>query len=180
MTRPHTYRFLYILLLFGGAACRKDGCRDPNATNYNPAANFNDGYCSYRYLSNIRIDSFPLTRPDTTKWDAPNTDHLAFPGEVRPDVKLYLKKKSLSYWKTVTPTAFDVSAPPISWTVPIRGDDYLLSDTLYTLRLVDVDEQGEEVMFETSFIPREVYADQKITLQSPDGKIVIELSYLVN
>ena len=45
---------MLLFLITSFTSCKKEGCTDPNASNYNPAAEVNDGSCSFADESDIQ------------------------------------------------------------------------------------------------------------------------------
>lgn len=55
-----TFSLLLLSLIFTQQARAQGGCRDPQATNYNPAATVNDGSCQYAVTSTTLPTKTPL------------------------------------------------------------------------------------------------------------------------
>jgi hypothetical protein len=74
------FSLLLACILLSFNACQKaktKGCTDPTATNYNPAAEENDGSCAYNNGCNkdiILVDNTPIS--STTTWDSCHIYHV--------------------------------------------------------------------------------------------------------
>jgi hypothetical protein len=162
-----------LFCLFISAACRKEGCKDINAVNY-------DGLCTYRYLDAIQLKELNLKKNGVQDWDNPNPYPLTFPNEQYPDLKFYMKRKSSTYWEYQTDIVFDVQNTPIIWNIRDISKSYLIMQEEYQYKLLEEDENGVEVVLEGSFIPSQAIHENKILLQNDSQTTVIELSYIVS
>ena len=52
--KKFAYLLLGTVLLF---SCKKEGCTDPIATNYNPEADINNGSCDYYNITPYTIET---------------------------------------------------------------------------------------------------------------------------
>jgi hypothetical protein len=164
---------LLILILF--ARCSNEGCMDVDAANYNPNAKKHDGLCSYRYLSSVIINKIPLIDTATRtqiEWDAD------YEGSA-PDIKFYMKMLEDSLWGVQTNVEIDNISFPFMWKVDIQNNSYLHWNQTYGFLLVDVDFVGMDLIFGGTFIPSEIYKDDKIILQNVDKTAEIELDFVV-
>ena len=164
---------LSILLLLLVVSCRKEGCMDINSASYDPGAKVNDGMCTYRYLRTITVISMDEWQDAYTPWD---------PGDSGPDLQFIIVKdydQEVPYPDLVTETKYDVEHFPVTWDIPISGnEEYLQTEMYYFFRLVDVDREEEVIIHEGTFYPQEDYADGRITLTNPALNVVIELDYI--
>jgi hypothetical protein len=161
-------------------ACQKEGCKDINAVNYNPKADINDGFCTYRYLDVVSLKNLDFKKNGAEEWDNPNPYPLTFPNEQYPDLKFYLKRKSSTYWEYQTDIVFDVQNTPVIWNIQDIGKNYLILHEEYQYRLLEEDENGVEVVLEGSFIPSQVINENKILLENNNQTTIIELNYIVS
>ena len=82
--------FLSLLILAGLTACKKKGCTDPNATNYNSEAEKDDGTCTYdSAVGNDIIVSSNITT--NTTWTSDNIYILASRVTVEPGATLTIE-----------------------------------------------------------------------------------------
>ena len=163
-----------ICLLLILASCRKEGCMDINSASYDPQAKVNDGICAYRYLKSISISKIPgIVRLSALD--------QGDPGGVYPDLQFRLTKaypdRVPGYYDLETTVLYNVTSP-VEWEVTTTRE-YLLSNMHYYYELVDIDRDGEEIIFQGYFIPSEVYRDKKIFLNDADYWYEVELTYQV-
>lgn len=161
---------LGILLL----SCRKEGCMDINSFNYDPDAKVNDGICSYRYLKTISITKLPDI------YQLAMYDQNTFGGPY-PDMQFRMVKKYdnpvKDYFDLITDVEYDVFSPFV-WEVSITNE-HLLTNLEYHYELVDIDQDGEEIILSGTFIPAEVYHNNKIVLHDSQDRFEIELTYII-
>ena len=155
-------------------SCRKEGCMDINSASYDPGAKVNDGMCTYCYLRTITVKSMDSRQDAYTPWDGDDG--------TGPDLQFSIVKdygQEVLYPDLVTEIKYDVEHFPVTWDIPISGnEEYLQTEMTYSFKLVEVDREGEVLIYEGTFCPREDYADGKITLTKSVLNVAIELDYI--
>jgi len=147
---------------------------DTNAVNYNPDAEEHDGFCKYRYLMSVTINSLPFFKDINTleSWDDINIADFA-------DIKFYLKKKSEYYWETETPVAYNNVVFPYSWFMDASKQNYLVLNEEYVFLLSDEDDHGRERIYTGIFVPQKKLKNDKIILKNDSETVEIELEFIV-
>lgn len=166
------------------SGCRKEGCRDFNADNYDGDAAFNNNdLCTYRYLNSITVSKLNFFKAPINGWDDYYLDGIEGEEGFGPDLKFYLRRKvdaDFFYWDITTPVNYDVFSLPFTWELPIQqGVDYLLYNQEYEYKLVDVDLPWEETIISGSFMPAYAYKENKIILTNTTETVQVELNYVV-
>lgn len=148
-------------------SCKDKGCTDPNASNFNPDSNFNDGVCYHNYLSLISIDSFYFRKPTGFTWDEPSKDVFSYPYEDNPDLvfKIYNANNDVVYNSKLLHNFRNV--PNTLTPLIIQGQFYNLAED-YRLYVFDIDENSMDTVFFDTFNLMDLNNEQKLVLRELD------------
>lgn len=147
---------------------------DINSASYDPSAEINDGFCTYRYLKTVSVTSMP----DILTLEDYETDDVCC---WMPDLQFKLvmnRDPELEYYDLVTGIVYEVEDLPVTWDAEIT-DRYLLTEMEYYYELVDIDWDGEDIFMSGTFIPADAYRDGKIILTDGTGSFEVVLSYAI-
>ena len=154
----------FFIVIFG---CHRDGCTDINGENFDVKANTSSGLCTYRYLNSVTIIKVPEKNPDESTIS------------IYPNLKFYMKKEKELYWEVETTVAFENWVYPYMWDINISSDNYLYWEETYKFFLSDEKYLGRDTIFTGTFIPSQLYKNDKITLNNEDLTGEIELSFVI-
>ena len=104
---------------------------DINSASYDPSAEINDGFCTYRYLKTVSVTSMP----DILTLEDYETDDVCC---WMPDLQFKLvmnRDPELEYYDLVTGIVYEVEDLPVTWDAEIT-DRYLLTEMEYYYELV--------------------------------------------
>ncbi|MFN8288487.1 MAG: hypothetical protein U0V74_17145 [Chitinophagales bacterium] len=150
-------------LLFAITGCKKEGCKDPNADNYDSKATESTA-CYYRYANAVVIHSFPATKPDNSSWDSNNG----------PDIRVEFSRNATTGYDYQTETKDDQTGPG-SYDVP-SGIQF----TNETWKYVVIDEDGlfddNDIIATGTFNPLSSGSSGKISIQN--GGLNMDIEYI--
>ena len=158
------FGLVFIILIFG---CRRDGCTNTNGVNFDEKANKNNDLCTFRHLKSVTVIKIPeIERDESAISNYPN-------------LKFYMKKEKELYWEFETTVAFENWIYPYMWDINLSGDNYLFWEEAYNFLLSDEKYAGRDTIFSGTFIPSQLYNNDKIILINEDLTGEIELSFVV-
>ncbi|MFN8298142.1 MAG: hypothetical protein U0T75_03480 [Chitinophagales bacterium] len=149
-------------LLLAVSSCKKEGCKDPNADNYDSKATESTA-CYYRYANNVVIHSYPTQKPDNSDWDAGSG----------PDIRVEFSRQSTSGFDYATETKDDVSGP----TSLHVGSG--IQFTRETWKYVVLDDDGigdDDIMATGTFNPLTSGSNGKISITN--GSLSMDIEYI--
>ncbi|HEY0031324.1 MAG TPA: hypothetical protein VGC65_11235 [Bacteroidia bacterium] len=131
---------LFALTITVTTSCRKKGCTNRDADNYEENAKKDDGSCMCRYASAVRIDAIPATNGSGSSWDFG-----------APDLYVRFSKSSSPTWDYVTNIASD-AATPASLILP--SGDIKFTNENWQFQIVDYDTPDpDDIIFSGTFNP---------------------------
>ncbi len=147
-----------ILLIIGVIACKKEGCTDPNATNYDPNAKKDDGSCiqptntnnnnttSYTQYLNYTLDGNAVTSANFFLSQTVSSEHQ-FQGYVGasgsfPDMVIYLDYAIATGTYSIT-SGFDFSSQVQYLATSNFSDIYKAIGNSGTLTVTKHDQSGK-------------------------------------
>lgn len=164
--------FLGIILL-SFLSCKKEGCKELNSLNFDDDATVNDGLCLYAYISSIQINQLPKKEANS-EWDDFNVDLTQYPDDQLPDIQIRLAKSSESPFY-YSPIYYNNKFYPVSSSLPITGSNYIELESLYTIEIIDKDNDGVETIYKSDFSYSQM-KENRITLLSENVSITIILT----
>ncbi len=149
-------------MLIAVSSCKKEGCKDPNADNYDSKATESTA-CYYRYANNVVIHSFPTQKPDNTDWD----------GGSGPDIRVEFSRQATTGYDYSSSTKDDVTGPG-SFDIP-SGIQF----TRETWKYVVIDDDGigdDDIMATGTFNPLTSGSNGKISITN--GSLSMDIEYI--
>lgn len=144
------------------AGCKKEGCKDPNADNYDSKATESTA-CIYRYANQVVIHSFPALKPDNSEWDLGSG----------PDIRVEFSRQASSSYDYNSETKDDVSGPEA---LNIGSGVQFTNETW---KYVVLDEDGlgdDDIMATGTFNPLTDGSNGKISIQN--GSLSMDFEYI--
>lgn len=124
--------------LFG---CKKEGCTDANADNYEKSASKSDNSCTYRYPTAVVVNNIPATNTNGTPWDDGSPA----------DVYVRFSKSTANDWLFTTETEADATTP-VTFTINNAATYFTNEDWKYEVRDFDL-LTGDETIAQGVFNP---------------------------
>jgi hypothetical protein len=132
---------LFLLVINILPSCKKKGCTDRDADNFDENAEKSDGSCQCRYASSVRIDAIPSTDGSGSAWDTFSA----------PDLFVRFSKSSSSTWDYVTNTVSDASFPT---SLILPSGDVKFTNENWQFQIVDYDSPDpNDVIYSGTFNP---------------------------
>jgi hypothetical protein len=168
MVKKRTMNNKLVLIVFFSAlialpGCKKEGCTDFNADNYDGNADKNSG-CVYRYASTIDVAGVAFTNPAGGTWDI---------DESGPDLRVDFGKSSSSGFDFTTDTRTNASSASLT---PTSNIQFTNEDWKY--EVVDDDLLGaSEIIASGTFNPLQQGSSNMISIMN--GSVSIKFNYSV-
>ncbi|CAN5508436.1 hypothetical protein BH11BAC2_BH11BAC2_18870 [soil metagenome] len=156
---------LIILTILIGAGCKKEGCTDSNADNYDSKADKSNSSCVYRYPSAVKINSIPEFNPSGGTWDI----------DGNPDVYMRFTKSTANNWIYTTAIENDFSNT-VTFTITDAPDYFTKEEWKYEILDFDL-LSGDELISSGTFNPLSSGSNGKFTVVN--GNTNIEFQYAV-
>lgn len=147
---------IIFVLLLEFTSCKKKGCMDINADNYDSFAQKNNGTCAFRYTSSVYVESIEGANYDS------------FDG---PELYVVISKNTSSTWDYKS--SVGSNSYSTSLTIPI----FLLTNEKWKYQIYDEDTVGDDLLGEGEFNPLVDGKDREISVVT--NGIKMKFSYLV-
>ncbi len=159
--------FLISLAVFltGNEACKKEGCTDFNAANYNTQAKKNKG-CQYRFVSTIEVSGVPARKQSGDSWDEDGSG---------PDLKLNFGKNSSMGYDFTTEVKIDSLSA-----VLISNLNTPFTDEVWKFELIDDDTLADsDIILVGTFHPLQKGQTGNFISVGSD-KLKIHINYIIH
>lgn len=146
------------------AACKKEGCTDANADNFDREADKSDNSCTYRYPVAVKVNSLPAAKPNGESWDAADGA----------DVYVRFTKSTGDSWLYTTTTDEDYNGA-VTFTIANAANYFTNEQWKFEIKDADLLSE-DELMASGTFNPVEGGINGEIPVNNNSVSLIFQYS----